>query len=189
MLLEFLQKPWPWHTSGLVISAIMLFLILSGKSFGFSSNFRTACAALGFGKKIPFFDFDWKAQRWNLLFALGAVIGGWISAQFLTADAAPILSEGALADLTKLGLSAPTDFQPTEIFSFEFLFTAKGVIVLVIGGFLVGFGTRWAGGCTSGHAISGLSDLQWPSLLAVIGFFIGGLVVTWFVWPFLIAHF
>ena len=58
-------------------------------------------------------------------------------------------------------------------------------MVLAVGGFLVGFGTRYAGGCTSGHAISGLSNLQLPSLVAVIGFFIGGLVMTHLIFPYL----
>lgn len=185
--MEYLQKPWPWYTSGLVISAIMFFLIFSGKTFGFSANFRTVCAAVGLGKKVPFFDFDWKSQRWNLLFALGAIIGGWIAHHFLTLEEAPQLSEAALQDLTKLGLAQPTHFLPEQIFSWEFLLTWKGFVVLILGGFLVGFGTRWAGGCTSGHAISGLSNLQWPSLLAVVGFFLGGLLVSWFVWPALMG--
>lgn len=183
--MEWITAPWPWYVSGLVISGIMFFLIFSGKTFGFSSNFRTACAAVGLGKKIPFFDYDWKTQRWNLWFAAGAVLGGWLSARFLTDGSAPQLSAAALADLSRLGLHAPAGFQPEQIFNWEFLLTWQGFVVLVLGGFLVGFGTRWAGGCTSGHAITGLSHLQWPSLVAVIGFFIGGLTVTWFIWPYL----
>ena len=180
--MEWIKAPWPWYVSGAVISGIMFFLIFSGKTFGFSSNFRTLCAAAGLGKRIPFFDYDWKAQRWNLWFAAGAVLGGWLSARFLTDGTAPRLSEAALADLNRLGLQAPTGFQPDQLFNWQSLLTWQGWIVLVLGGFLVGFGTRWAGGCTSGHAITGLSHLQWPSLIAVVGFFIGGLVVTWFVW-------
>jgi len=59
----------------------------------------------------------------------------------------------------------------------------KGFLVLAFGGLMVGFGSRYAGGCTSGHAISGLSDLQIQSLIAVAGFFIGGLLMTYFVLP------
>lgn len=54
---------------------------------------------------------------------------------------------------------------------------------MVIGGFLVGFGTAYAGGCTSGHAIAGLADRQAASLLAVCGFFAGGLTCTYLVLP------
>jgi len=59
--------------------------------------------------------------------------------------------------------------------------------MLVGGGILIGFGTRWAGGCTSGHAISGLSNLQLPSLIAVIGFFIGGIIMTYFLLPTILS--
>jgi len=182
---NLLFEPWPWYTSGLLIALIMLLLILWGKTFGFSSNFRTVCAACGLGSRIPFFNFEWKSTSWNLLFALGALIGGYLATHFLGGNKPPQLSAGALADLDRLGLLAPQSFQPEEIFNFKYLFTLRGFFVLVVGGFLVGFGTRWAGGCTSGHAISGLSNLQWPSLLAVIGFFAGGLVTTWFIWPLL----
>jgi uncharacterized membrane protein YedE/YeeE len=53
--------------------------------------------------------------------------------------------------------------------------------LLLVGGVLIGFGTRYAGGCTSGH-VSGLSNLQIPSLKAVIGFF-GGLIMSYFYSP------
>jgi uncharacterized membrane protein YedE/YeeE len=185
--MEQLMNGWPWYISGLLIVAVMALLLFFGKSFGFSSNLRTLCAACGADKVSNFFDFDWKSQLWNLLFLAGSMIGGFLAAQFLTAgNGTPELSERSLEDLNALGLSAPNGFLPEEIFSWEFLASAKGIFVLVIGGFLVGFGSRWAGGCTSGHAISGLSNLQWPSLLAVIGFFIGGLITTWFVWPALL---
>ena len=65
--------------------------------------------------------------------------------------------------------------------------TWRGVVVLIGGGFLVGFGTAWAGGCTSGHAISGLANFQLPSLVAVLGFFAGGLVGTWLLLPWLLS--
>jgi uncharacterized membrane protein YedE/YeeE len=74
---------------------------------------------------------------------------------------------------------------PPELFSWDAVFSIKGFLILVVGGFLVGFGTRYAGGCTSGHAITGLSSLQLPSLIAVIGFFIGGLIMINFIYPIL----
>ena len=81
--------------------------------------------------------------------------------------------------------NAGEQYLPAELFSLEQVFTLKGLLILVIGGFLVGFGSRYAGGCTSGHAISGLSNLQLPSLIAVIGFFIGGLIMSFFILPWL----
>jgi uncharacterized membrane protein YedE/YeeE len=182
-LIAFIKQPWPWYFSGLMIVLIMLMLVLWGKSFGFSSNLRTICSMAGAGKKTKFFDFDWKSQRWNLLFLVGSVIGGWISANFLGNPADLQLSAHTITDLKVLGIGFNGGLNPDELFSLQALTHPKTVILLLGGGILVGFGSRYAGGCTSGHAISGLSNLQMPSLLAVVGFFIGGLVMTWLIMP------
>jgi uncharacterized membrane protein YedE/YeeE len=166
-----------------MIAGIMFFLLYFGQSFGFSANLRTICAAAGLGKKTKFFDFNWKTQTWNLVFLVGAIIGGFIAKQFLSSGSPVDISPETINDLSKLGISAPVSLQPTELFSLEAILTIKGFLVLALGGLRVGFGSRYAGGCTSGHAISGLSDLQLPSLIAVIGFFIGGLVMTFFILP------
>jgi uncharacterized membrane protein YedE/YeeE len=180
---ELISQTWSWWFSGAMIAAIMFFLLYFGQSFGFSSNLRTICAAAGLGKKAKFFDFKWKTQVWNLVFLVGAIVGGFVAKQFLSTDAPVQISSSTIADLAKLGIAAPTSLQPQELFSLEALFTLKGFLVLAFGGLMVGFGSRYAGGCTSGHAISGLSDLQFPSLIAVIGFFIGGLVMTFLIFP------
>lgn len=180
---EFITQTWSWWFSGLVISAIMFFLIYFGQYFGFSSNLRTICAASGVGKKYKFFDFNWKSKIWNIAFLIGAVIGGFIAKQFLSSDLPVQISTSTIQDLAKLNIAAPTALQPAELFSWDAVLSIKGFLILAFGGFLVGFGSRYAGGCTSGHAISGLSDLQWPSFVAVIGFFIGGLVMTHFIFP------
>ena len=167
-----------------MISAVMFALIFFGKSFGFSSNLRTICA-MTFGRKIKFFDFDWKENTWNLTFLVGAVLGGFISYHFMHGGIAVTISDSTLSDLAQLGFAPPTGMQPSEVFSWESVLTVHGFLVLALGGFLVGFGTRYAGGCTSGHAISGLSNLQLPSLVAVIGFFIGGLAMTHLIFPYI----
>jgi uncharacterized protein len=182
-MLELLRQPWPWYTSGAVIALVMVVLLFFGKSFGVSSNLRTICAACGAGKRVGFFDFNWRAQTWNLLFLVGAVLGGFISAQFLSTDVPVQVSPATVQDLQQLGISAPTGFQPEEIFGLEALLSVRGFGLLLAGGFLIGFGSRYAGGCTSGHGISGLSNLQLPSLIAVIGFFIGGLISTYLLLP------
>jgi uncharacterized membrane protein YedE/YeeE len=180
---EIITHTWSWWFSGTMIAAIMFFLLYFGQSFGFSSNLRTICAAAGLGKKAKFFDFKWKTQVWNLVFLVGAIVGGFIAKQFLSTDTPVQISAATVADLAKLGIAAPTSLQPQELFSLQAIFTLKGFLVLAFGGLMVGFGSRYAGGCTSGHAISGLSDLQLPSLIAVIGFFIGGLVMTFLIFP------
>ena len=180
---EFITQTWSWWFSGTLIAGIMFFLLYFGQSFGFSANLRTICAAAGLGKKTKFFDFNWKAQTWNLVFLVGAIIGGFIAKQFLSSGAGVEISQATINDLSKLGIAAPTSLQPAELFSLDAILSIKGFLVLAVGGLMVGFGSRYAGGCTSGHAISGLSDLQVPSLIAVVGFFIGGLIMTFFILP------
>ena len=185
-MIEFLKQPWSWWFSGIVISAIMFILIFFGKSFGFSANLRTICAAGGAGKKVKFFKKKKKKQIWNLVFLIGSIIGGFIAKEFLTeADYAIAISESTIEDLKALGFDRPEAIQPKELFDMESLFSLKTFLILAIGGAFVGFGARYAGGCTSGHAISGISDLQIPSFIAVIGFFIGGLIMTFFIFPLL----
>lgn len=184
-MLELIRQPWPWYTSGIVIAFVMVMLLFFGKSFGFSSNLRVICAACGAGKRVKFFDYNWRAQVWNLLFLVGAIIGGFISAEVLS-DGEPVqIAQATIQDLQQLGISAPEAMQPAEIFSLDAASSLKGFLFLLLGGFAIGFGSRYAGGCTSGHAISGLSNLQLPSLLAVIGFFIGGLFTTFMLLPLL----
>lgn len=180
---EIITQTWSWWFSGAMIAGIMFFLLYFGQSFGFSSNLRTICAASGLGKKVKFFDFNWRTQMWNLVFLIGAIAGGFIARQFLSTDAPVQISEATIADLGQLGFAAPASLQPAELFSLDAAFSLKGFLILALGGLMVGFGSRYAGGCTSGHAISGLSDLQWPSLIAVIGFFIGGLTMTFLIFP------
>lgn len=185
-MIEFIKQPWSWYFSGFMISLIMFSLLYFGKSFGFSSNLRTICAAAGGGKFVKFFDFNWRAQIWNLVFLIGAVIGGFIASEFLSNGEPVKISPHTIADLSMLGIASPVSMQPEEIFGTKAAFSLKGFIILAIGGLFVGFGSRYAGGCTSGHAISGLSDLQIPSLIAVIGFFAGGLLMTHLLLPYII---
>jgi uncharacterized membrane protein YedE/YeeE len=184
-MIEFITQPWSWWFSGIVIVSIMFLLLYFGQSFGFSANLRTICSAAGAGKAAKFFDFNWKSQLWNLVFLVGAIVGGFIAKQFLSNGEPVQISEATIQTLAQYGFAAPKGAQPEEIFSWKSVFTLKGFLVLALGGFLVGFGARYAGGCTSGHAISGLSDLQVPSLVAVIGFFAGGLLMTYVLFPFI----
>ncbi len=187
-ILEFIQQPWPWYVAGPVIAFTMFMLLYFGNNFGLSGNLRTACSILGAGKRVKFFDFDWKKQIWNLMFVLGTIIGGLIAHLYLTPDTAVAISETTKASLVELGIANPgADIVPMELFNFEALFSIRGILMLAGGGLLIGFGTRYAGGCTSGHAISGLSDLQPASLIAVIGFFIGGLIMTHLLLPVILT--
>jgi uncharacterized protein len=182
--MELIFEPWPWYIAGPLISLIMFTLIMVGKKLGMSSNLITICTMCGADKKAAFFKLDWRAQRWNLLVILGAVIGGFIGSHFLSNDASVAIHPEVIDNLRDLGfISAGKSYLPSELYSMNALTNTKSLIILIIGGFLVGFGSRYAGGCTSGHAISGLSNLQRPSLIAVIGFFIGGLLMVHLLFP------
>jgi hypothetical protein len=185
--MDFLYQPWPWYIAGPLIAFTMMLMHYFGKGFGVSTNFKTICTVLGAGKKCDFFEGSWKEQKWNLIFMLGVLIGGYIAGTLLKNPEPIQLSENVINDLVEMGISDPgTSYIPTSIFALENLFTIQGLIFIIGGGFLVGFGARYAAGCTSGHAISGLSNLQWPSLIAVIGFFIGGILSTYLLIPFLL---
>lgn len=185
-MIDFLLAPWPWWFSGLIISAIMFALLFFGKTFGFSSNLKTICSMGGAGKKLSFFDFNWKEKIWNIVFLIGAILGGFIAQEFLSPGNEPIdISKETISDLKSMGFKAPKTLQPMELFSNASVFDLKAFLLLGIGGLFIGFGSRYAGGCTSGHAISGISNLQLPSLIASIGFFIGGLIMTHTIFPYL----
>ncbi|MEL6667416.1 MAG: YeeE/YedE thiosulfate transporter family protein [Bacteroidota bacterium] len=190
-MLETIQGAWHWSVSGTLIALVMFSLLYAGKEFGVSSNMRTMCSIAGAGKFSDYFRFDWKSQQWNLLFIAGAVIGGLIGVTLLANPDPVQISASTEAYLSSLGIAAPSSgeqgggYVPQELFGLDRL-SLTDFGLLALGGFLIGFGTRWAGGCTSGHAISGLSNLQLPSLIAVIGFFIGGLLMTWLILPSLL---
>jgi len=147
-------QPWPWYVAGPLIGlTVPLLLFLSGKSLGISSSFRHYCSILLPKSTLAYIrNNNWRAESWNLIFVVGIIVGAFIAANFLSASR-PI-------------------FLPTQYYS------TGGMVKLLIGGIFVGFGTRYANGCTSGHTIMGLSNLQWPSLVASIGFFVGGLIMT-----------
>jgi len=188
-IIEFISQPWHWSISGIAISFVMFVLLWFGGNFGASSNLRTLCAIGGAGSKHSLFDFDWRSQIWNLVFIFSAIIGGYIAITFLPSPEPVQISQATQDYLLSVGISTPHNIQqgfgfvPSEIYAMENFLTTKNLFLLLGGGFLVGFGTRYAGGCTSGHAISGLSNLQIPSLIAVVGFFAGGLLMTWVILP------
>lgn len=186
-MIEFLSQPWPWYVAGPLIGLMVpLLLVFTGKNFGISSTLRHACAATIPGK-AAYFRYDWKKKGlWNLTFVLGILLGGLIAGMLLLNPDPIALSEATRADLAGIGIRDFTGLMPDDIFTWSTLSTIPGLIIIVGGGFLLGFGARYADGCTSGHAIMGLATFQKSSLIAVIGFFIGGLTVTYLILPFLL---
>ncbi|MBD1425824.1 YeeE/YedE family protein [Sphingobacterium arenae] len=186
-MIEFLRQPWPWYIAGPIIGlTVPALLLLGNKSFGISSSLRHICASC-VPAKIPFFHYDWKKEAWNLFFVFGIFLGGVLAAVFL-ANPHPIEVNPALADeLAGYGITNYNNLIPADVMSWKALVTPRGFILIVVGGFLVGFGTRYAGGCTSGHSIMGLSNLQWPSLIATICFMIGGFVMANLILPYILS--
>ncbi|MCL7752860.1 YeeE/YedE thiosulfate transporter family protein [Polaribacter sp. Z022] len=182
--MEFITQPWPWFVGGPLIAFVLFLTFYFGKAFGVSRSLETFCTIGGAGKLTDYFKVDLKERKWSLFFIAGIVIGGFISSEFLMSSQVIDLNPTTVKELTDLGFAnAGKTYLPEEIFSLQNLLTVKGFLILIGAGILIGFGTRYAGGCTSGHAITGLSSLQLPSLVATIGFFIGGLVMTWFLIP------
>ena len=185
--MEIFFQTWSWYVSGFLIGLVMLSLIYFGKSFGMSSNLRSMCSMAGLGKRVSFFDFDWKSQRWNLVVVAGAMLGGFVAVHFMSDVSNVDINPKTIEQLALLGIEAPNGkLMPDTLFGNAIFESPKSIFILLIGGVLIGFGSRYAGGCTSGHAISGLSNLQIPSLKAVIGFFIGGLIMAHLLLPLLL---
>jgi len=188
-IFDVIRRPWPWYVAGPLIGlTVPTLLLLGNKSFGISSSLRHICAAC-LPASIPFFQYNWKQEIWNLFFVTGILIGGFMATTFLKNPDAFRLSPDTVADLKAIGIQDFTGLMPADLFAVENLFTGKGLVFFVLGGFLVGFGTRWAGGCTSGHSIMGLSTLQWPSLVATCCFMLGGFATTHLLLPYIMKLF
>ena len=184
--MNLLFQTWPWYISGFLIAIIMLTLNYFGKVFGMSSNLRSLCTIAGAGKHVSFFDFDWKAQRWNLVVVLGSMLGGFVAVHYMSDASNVTINPKTIQQLAQIGIDAPNGkLVPNALFGEATFQSPKMILILIIGGILIGFGSRYAGGCTSGHAIAGMSNLQIQSLKAVIGFFIGGLLMSHFIFPLL----
>ena len=186
-IIEFIKQPWPWYVAGPLIGlTVPALLIIGNKSFGISSSLRHICAAC-LPANIPFFKYDWKKEIWNLFFVLGIFFGAVVAVTLL-ADPEPVKVNAKLAaDLATYGITDYSLLMPKQLFNWQSLLTVKGLIMMVLGGFMVGFGTRYAGGCTSGHSIMGLSTLQWPSLVATCCFMIGGFIMSNLILPFILS--
>lgn len=186
-MIEFLQQPWPWYIAGPMLGLIIpILLLIGGKEFGISSNFRHLCTVCLPGN-TDYFDYDWKkAGGWNFVFITGTMLGGFIAGWLLNNPEPIDLSRQTISELQAMGISEFGGMMPDDIFNWENLGTWQGLIVLVGGGFLIGFGARYAGGCTSGHTVTGLANLQLASLQAAAAFFIGGLIITYFIYPLIV---
>ncbi len=185
-LFELISGPWHWAPAGVLVGlTVPILLILGNKHFGISGNLRHICAAC-IPSNISFFKYNWMRESWNLFFAAGIIVGGVIAGFFLRDPNQVVVAPELAVSLEAQGITDYSNMVPTQIFNWENLFTLKGLMFFVIGGFLVGFGTRYAGGCTSGHAIHGLANFQLPSLIATISFMVGGFICANLLIPILL---
>lgn len=185
-MIHILKQPWPWYTAGVIIGLIVPALLLLGnKHFGISANLRHICAACLPGK-LSFFKYDWRKESWNLFFAAGILAGAFIATKWLHNPDPAMVHPALTRELSAYGITDLGNMAPRQLFNFSSLLTLRGFVLIIAGGFLVGFGTRYAGGCTSGHAIMGLSTLQWPSLVATCCFMAGGFLMSNLVLPYLL---
>lgn len=185
-MIEWIKNPWPWYIGGPLIGlSVPLLLLLGNKRLGVSSSLRHICAACIPGN-VQFFKYDWKREAWNLFFAAGIAVGAVIATRFMSNHQPVIVNAKLMSSLSEYGIKNYDHLAPVDLFNWEALLTLKGFVLMIVGGFFVGFGTRYAGGCTSGHSIMGLSNLQWPSLVATICFMVGGIIMANFILPFLL---
>jgi uncharacterized membrane protein YedE/YeeE len=184
-MLEWLKHPWPWYVAGPLIGlTVPILLILGNRTFGISSSLRHVCAAC-IPANISFFKYEWQKEAWNLLFVAGVIIGALLTTVLLSDPEAVHVNPALASELSTYGVKDYSNMVPSEVFNWPALFTARGFILMVVGGFLVGFGTRYAGGCTSGHAIMGISSMQWPSVIATCCFMAGGFLMANLILPFI----
>ena len=182
-MIDFISQPWHWSIAGILIGlTVPLLYLIGNKPFGISSSFRHICAAC-LPTSNTYFTYDWKREAWNIYFVTGILMGGIIATNFIGNPNTIIIADNVKLQLSELGVQDFSHLIPTDIFSFSGLLTLKGFILIIGGGFLVGFGTRYAGGCTSGHSITGLSNFQFSSLVATFCFMIGGFFATWVLLP------
>ncbi len=174
-LIELMNNPWAWYVSGPLLGLIVpLLLFFGNKQLGVSSVLRHGCTILKISKN-EHFNYNWKKEKWSLLFVLGVLLSGLVTTLFLS------FSLGEISEEAKHYFSEKSivigGYFPREIFNWKSSW--ETILFLLVGGVLVGFGSRYANGCTSGHAIMGLSKLKLGSLIAVVGFFVGGIIGTW----------
>jgi hypothetical protein len=185
--MSYLTQAWPWYVGGVLIGLMVPALLIAGnKLLGVSGTMRQVCAAC-FPAGVPFLTYDWRKESWSLFFAAGIVIGGFVGGVLLQNPQPEAIAASTIRTMEAQGVPFDKGYLPSTLFSWSSLLTLKGFLVLVVGGFLVGFGTRYAGGCTSGHGIMGLSALQWPSLVAVATFFAAGILSAHFLLPFILS--
>ncbi len=184
-MLEILSSFWPWYIGGPLLGlTVPALILLTGHQLGISLCFKPPLAIM-FGKKIPFFNYLWQTDVWRMVFVFGIAVGGFLALHVFAASAPPDINPATVSALKELGITDFSSILPADLFGIHMASNPAVVAFLVIGGFLVGFGARYANGCTSGHAIMGISYFQIASVIAAASFFAGGLFMTHVIYPYI----
>jgi uncharacterized membrane protein YedE/YeeE len=147
--------PWPWWAAGPAIGLVVVLLAwIAGKALGVSTAYGSVCAITS---RLPFFSAREYRETWRVWFIVGLPIGGVLAA-WLAGTFMPTVAYGRMDALTHGSLAAKAG-------------------LLLAGGLLIGAGARWAGGCPSGHSIVGIAQGALSSVVATLGFMVGGVVV------------
>ena len=160
-----MNEPLSWYIAGPLLGLMVpLLLVLKEKQFGISSSYHYILSLLP--TRISYFNYDRRQDQWQVFFAIGLILSGFVAIQFFGfSDAFVVLP------MKKYTVQASNIYQ------------LNNAVEFFIGGILVGFGARYANGCTAGHCIMGCSQFALSSILATICFFIGGLIGSYFVVP------
>jgi uncharacterized membrane protein YedE/YeeE len=186
VFINYISQPWPWYAAGPLIGLVIILLQwIDNKPLAASSSYRHICASV-FPAGVPFLRYNWKAEYWNLFFTAGIAIGGFLAANIVTHPVNIAINHETKTLLQSIGIHDTTGFAPTQLFSLAALKTTSGIISMVLGGFLIGFGSRYAGGCVSGHSMTGISDFQWTSMLATVCIFAGGNFTAYILLPIIL---
>lgn len=150
--------PIHWAAAGAVVAAVtLLLLFLANKRLGLSTGFEDICSLA-----LPLPYFQRKAvvsgRGWRLPFLFGLLLGGFLSA-VLGGGWSPSMALGIFDERIGLG-------------------TAGKLAWMFVGGAFIGFGTRLGNGCTSGHGIFGMSNLEVSSIVTTLAFMAGGILTT-----------
>ena len=185
-IVQFISQPWHWAISGAALASLVFSMTYLGRRFGISSSFEIICTRFGASRFNEYFDRDLSEDIWRFFFVGGAIIGGYIASNYFMSPEPVAISESTKSHLADWGISVTegNGFLP-DFFNLK---NPKAVMLALIGGMFIGFGARYGKGCTSGHAITGLSHLKLQSLITVVGFFVGGLIMTWFIMPLIFAQ-
>ena len=170
------MTPLHWSISGILIGlCVPLLLLIDNKTFGISSSLSDV------------WDRNKRRKgRWKFKFLLGVLIGAALTNLWSDPSASLLVSSKVINRLKDWNIDFSQGYYPIGLFNFD---NWSAVLLSLSGGFLVGYGARLANGCTSGHCISGISNLQLSSMIVTLSFFIGAIITSYLIYPMMFTNY